>query len=195
MEATSRTRPVLGIDVGKRSHWGLPRDRRGEIALSAPVNRSATSTRLFSGVPGDALVVVDQVRNIGSLALKRAAVAGRTRAPTRTAMHGASRLFAGDAKTDEGRFRDRQDGDRHPRLAPARPAPGRRPRRGARRVAEGHLVAGATRDKNGLRSAPAGVLPCLRVARRPLRPALPADAVRDRRAVAGARRRECPWAR
>ena len=156
MEATSRTRPVLGIDVGKRSHWACLVTAEGEIALNAPVaNRERDLDELFSGVPGDALVVVDQVRNIGSLALKRAAVAGLESAYLPgTAMHGASRLFAGDAKTDE---RDAlviaKTADRHTRLAPARPAPGRRPRRGARHgVAEDYLVAGATRDKNRLRS-------------------------------------------
>lgn len=103
MQAASRTRPVLGIDVGKRSHWACLVTAEGEIALNAPVaNRERDLDELFSGVPGDALVVVDQVRNIGSLALKRAAAAGLESAYLPgTAMHGASRLFAGDAKTDE----------------------------------------------------------------------------------------------
>lgn len=54
---------------------GLPRDRRGGgIALNAPVaNRERDLDELFPRTPDDALVVVDQVRNIGPLALKRAA--------------------------------------------------------------------------------------------------------------------------
>lgn len=103
METPSRTRPVLGIDVGKRSHWACLVTAEGEIALNAPVaNREADLDELFSRAPGNALVVVDQVRNIGSLALKRAAAAGLESAYLPgTAMHGASKLFAGDAKTDE----------------------------------------------------------------------------------------------
>lgn len=49
-----------------------------------------------------ALVVVDQVRNIGSLALSRTKLAGMPHAYLPgLAAHGASKLFAGDAKTDE----------------------------------------------------------------------------------------------
>ena len=106
-------------------------------------------------VPGDALVVVDQVRNIGSLALKRAAVAGLESAYLPgTAMHGASRLFAGDAKTDErAALVIAQDGDRHTRLAPPVPRPDA-VLDAARAMASqrDYLVAGATRDKNRLRS-------------------------------------------
>lgn len=49
-----------------------------------------------------ALVVVDQLRNIGSLVLSRTKLAGmpHTYLPG-LAAHGASKLFAGDAKTDE----------------------------------------------------------------------------------------------
>jgi hypothetical protein len=74
METPSRTRPVLGIDVGKRSRWACLVTAEGEIALSAPVaNRELDLDELFSRAPGDALAVVDQVRNVGSLALRRAA--------------------------------------------------------------------------------------------------------------------------
>jgi hypothetical protein len=60
---------------------GLPRDRRGGgIALNAPVaNRERDLDELFPRAPNDALVVVDQVRNIGSLALRRAARGGQER--------------------------------------------------------------------------------------------------------------------
>ena len=56
---------------------------------------------LFGRFP-DALVVVDQSRNIGALALARARAAGMSAAYLPgLAAHGAARLFAGDAKTDE----------------------------------------------------------------------------------------------
>lgn len=76
METPSRTWDELGIDVGKRSHWACLVTAEGEIALNAPVaNRERDLDELFSRAPDDALVVVDQVLNIGSLALKRAAAA------------------------------------------------------------------------------------------------------------------------
>lgn len=66
METPSRTRPVLGIDVGKRPHWACLVTAEGEIVLNAPVaNRERDLDELFSRAPGDVLVVVDQVRNIG----------------------------------------------------------------------------------------------------------------------------------
>jgi hypothetical protein len=80
METPSRTRPVLGIDVGKRSHWARLVAAEGEIALNASfANRERDLNELFSKAPGNALVVVGQVRNIGTLALKSAARGGRGR--------------------------------------------------------------------------------------------------------------------
>ena len=74
METPSRTRPVLGIDVGKRSHWACLVTAEGGIALNAPVaNRERDLDELFSRAPDDATAVVDQVRNIELLALRRAA--------------------------------------------------------------------------------------------------------------------------
>ena len=67
------TRPaaVLGLDVGKSSHWACLIDRDGEVLASAPVrNREAELDALFAYLPG--------------LAASRAAG-----------------LFAGEAKTDE----------------------------------------------------------------------------------------------
>ncbi len=103
MEANARTRPVLGVDVGKQSHWCCLVTADGEVALNAPVaNRERDLDELLAGMPDGTLVVVDQVRNIGSLVLKRAEAAGLDRAYLPgIAMHGASKLFAGDAKTDE----------------------------------------------------------------------------------------------
>lgn len=98
------TRPgiVIGLDVGKSSHWACVLTREGETLESAAVpNREGAIDALYARHPG-ALVVVDQIRNIGSLALSRAGLAGMPRAYLPgLAAHGASRLFAGDAKTDE----------------------------------------------------------------------------------------------
>lgn len=98
------TRPgiVIGLDVGKSSHWACVLAREGETLESAAVpNREGAIDALYARHPG-ALVVVDQIRNIGSLALSRAGLAGMPRAYLPgLAAHGASRLFAGDAKTDE----------------------------------------------------------------------------------------------
>ena len=98
------TRPgiVIGLDVGKASHWACVVACDGEILASRPVaNRESAVDELYSEYPG-ALVVVDQVRNIGALALSRAKAAGMPRAYLPgLAAHGASKLFAGDAKTDE----------------------------------------------------------------------------------------------
>lgn len=72
------------------------------MLLSAPVaNREGDLDSLFGRFP-DALVVVDQSRNIGALALARAKAVGMSAAYLPgLAAHGAARLFAGDAKTDE----------------------------------------------------------------------------------------------
>lgn len=99
------TRPaaVLGLDVGKSSHWACLIDRDGEVLDSAPVrNREAELDALFASAPAGTLVVVDQFRNIGSLAVRRARAAGLGVAylPGLAASRAAG-LFAGEAKTDE----------------------------------------------------------------------------------------------
>ena len=104
VKATS-TRPaaVLGLDVGKSSHWACLVDRDGEVLASAPVrNREAELDALFASAPAGTLVVVDQFRNIGSLAVRRARAAGLGVAhlPGLAASRAAG-LFAGEAKTDE----------------------------------------------------------------------------------------------
>ena len=93
---------VVGLDVGKSSHWACVVTREGELLASKPIlNRENAIDELYAQHPG-ALVVVDQVRNIGSLALSRAKLAGMPRAYLPgLAAHGASKLFAGDAKTDD----------------------------------------------------------------------------------------------
>lgn len=102
MEPSTRPGIAIGLDVGKSSHWACVLTRGGDILESASVpNREGAIDALYARHPG-ALVVIDQVRNIGSLALSRAGLAGMPRAYLLgLAAHGASRLFAGDAKTDE----------------------------------------------------------------------------------------------
>ena len=58
---------VLGLDVGKFSHWACLVTGSGEIVANAPVaNAEADLDELFSKAGAGTLVVVDQVRNIGS---------------------------------------------------------------------------------------------------------------------------------
>lgn len=93
MAPPARPEIVIGLDVGKSSHWACVVTREGELLASKPVlNRENAIDGLYAQYPG-ALVVVDQVRNIGSLALSRARLAGMPRAY----LPG----LAGDAKTDE----------------------------------------------------------------------------------------------
>ena len=94
---------VIGLDVGKFSHWACHVTRQGEILRSAPVaNTERDLDDLFAQLDKETLVVVDQVRNIGSLAISRARLAGLPVAYLPgIAAHGAAKLFAGDAKTDE----------------------------------------------------------------------------------------------
>ena len=102
MAPPRRPEIVIGLDVGKSSHWACVATRDGEVLLSAPVaNRECELDSLFAEFPG-ALVVVDQPRNIGALALSRARAAGMPSAYLPgLAAHEASKLFGGDAKTDE----------------------------------------------------------------------------------------------
>lgn len=102
MAPPRRPETVIGLDVGKSSHWACVAGQDGEVLLSAPVaNRESELDSLFARFPG-ALVVVDQSRNIGALALSRAKAAGMPSAYLPgLAAHEASKLFGGDAKTDE----------------------------------------------------------------------------------------------
>lgn len=150
------TRPaaVLGLDVGKSSHWACLIDRDGEVLASAPVrNREAELDALFASAPAGTLVVVDQFRNIGSLAVRRARAAGLGVAylPGLAASRAAG-LFAGEAKTDE------RDAAVIARTALGVPdslsgVPGRGEALEAARALSSqrdHVVACATRDKNRL---------------------------------------------
>lgn len=79
MAPPTRPRIVIELDVEKPSHWACVVTREGELLASKPVlNRENAIDGLYAQYPG-ALVVVDQVRNIGSLALSRARLAGMPR--------------------------------------------------------------------------------------------------------------------
>lgn len=164
------TRPaaVLGLDVGKSSHWACLIDRDGEVLASAPVrNREAELDALFASAPAGTLVVVDQFRNIGSLAVRRARAAGLGVAylPGLAASRAAG-LFAGEAKTDE------RDAAVIARTALGVPdslsgVPGRGEALEAARALSSqrdHVVACATRDKNRLRAALLESCPALEAA-------------------------------
>ena len=157
MEAPSATRPaVLALDVGKLSHWACLATSCGEIALSEPVaNSEGALDSLMSGVPDGTLVVVDQVRNIGSLAVSRARRAGLDVAYLPgLAAHEAAKLFRGEAKTDE---RDAKVMAKTALGVPDALLPVPEPDEAleaARSLAaqRSHMVSCATRDKNRLRS-------------------------------------------
>ena len=164
------TRPaaVLGLDVGKSSHWACLIDRDGEVLASAPVrNREAELDALFASAPAGTLVVVDQFRNIGSLAVRRARAAGLGVAhlPGLAASRAAG-LFAGEAKTDE------RDAAVIARTALGVPdslsgVPGRGEALEAARALSSqrdHVVACATRDKNRLRAVLLESCPALEAA-------------------------------
>lgn len=164
------TRPaaVLGLDVGKSSHWACLIDRDGEVLASAPVrNREAELDALFASAPAGTLVVVDQFRNIGSLAVRRARAAGLEVAylPGLAASRAAG-LFAGEAKTDE------RDAAVIARTALGVPdslsgVPGRGEALEAARALSSqrdHVVACATRDKNRLRAVLLESCPALEAA-------------------------------
>ena len=164
------TRPaaVLGLDVGKSSHRACLIDRDGEVLAGAPVrNREAELDALFASAPAGTLVVVDQFRNIGSLAVRRARAAGLGVAclPGLAASRAAG-LFAGEAKTDE------RDAAVIARTALGVPdslsgVPGRGEALEAARALSSqrdHVVACATRDKNRLRAVLLESCPALEAA-------------------------------
>lgn len=63
---------VLGLDVGKTAHWACCVTRLGEVVANQRVaNAEKDLNELFSQMAAGTLVVVDQCRNIGALALAR----------------------------------------------------------------------------------------------------------------------------
>ena len=69
---------VLGLDVGKTAHWACCVTRLGEVVANRRVaNAEKDLNELFSQMAAGTLVVVDQCRNIGALALARARASRR----------------------------------------------------------------------------------------------------------------------
>ena len=99
---TRKHAAYLGLDVGKFAHWAYAVDRDGEVLLSRRVaNSEEELDSLMAGLPADTLVVVDQRRNIGALAIRRARAAGRPVAYLPgSAEHELAKSFPGIAKTD-----------------------------------------------------------------------------------------------
>lgn len=63
MAPTGMPEAIIGLDVGKSSHWACVTTRDGEALPSAPIaNREGDPDSLFGRFPG-ALVVVDRSRN------------------------------------------------------------------------------------------------------------------------------------
>jgi len=93
----------IGIDAGKTAHRACAVDSSGEVLFNAPVaNAERDIDAMLARAPGRTLVVVDQRRNIGMLAIRRARAAGLDVAYLPgIAMSRAASLFPGDAKTDE----------------------------------------------------------------------------------------------
>lgn len=149
-------RSVLGMDVGKRSHWACLVTPEGEVALNRPVaNDERELSALFASVPKGTLLVVDQKRNIGALPLRVARSRGLEAAYLPgIAAHQAAKLFAGDAKTDE---RDalviaKTAIGIPDALLPVPEPDETRDAARAMAAARDYAVACATRDKNRLRS-------------------------------------------
>ncbi|MEC4271814.1 IS110 family transposase [Adlercreutzia sp. R25] len=102
MEENGTTAAVLGLDVGKASHWACGIDPAGRVVLSERVaNRAADVDALLARAGSGALVVVDQKRNIGALVVARARAAGNPVAYLPGSAEKALRdAEAGVAKTD-----------------------------------------------------------------------------------------------
>lgn len=100
---TVRHDAYLGIDVGKEIHRAHAVDSIGTVLLSRRIaNSQSELDALMAQCPDDTLVVVDQRRNIGALALRRARAAGKLVAYLPGSVeHDMAKSFPGIAKTDE----------------------------------------------------------------------------------------------
>ena len=149
----------VGLDVGKRAHHACAVLADGRDAFSTGVDNSeAAIDRVIADAAelGTPLVVVDQRRNIGMLAIRRARAAGVEVAylPGISANR-ASALFPGDAKTDE---RDSEVIARTAMGVPQslRPVPEEDDLEGTRRLEaqRADLIKDRTHQINRLRSLP-----------------------------------------
>ncbi len=93
----------LGIDVGKRGHRACAVSCTGQVLFNVPLANSEQGIdEVLARLKGNCLVVVDQKRNIGLLAIRRARLKGLDVAYLPgIATNRAAALFPGDAKTDE----------------------------------------------------------------------------------------------
>jgi len=93
----------VGIDVGKKGHRACAIDSTGAILFNVALSNSEQEIDdVLARAGGNCLVIVDQKRNIGLLAIRRARVKGLNVAYLPgLAMNRAASLFPGDAKTDE----------------------------------------------------------------------------------------------
>lgn len=93
----------VGIDVGKKSHRACAINSTGAILFNVPLSNSEQEIDAVLERAGhNCLVIVDQKRNIGLLAVRRARLKGLDVAYLPgIAMNRAASLFPGDAKTDE----------------------------------------------------------------------------------------------
>lgn len=93
----------IGVDVGKTMHRACAVTASGEVVFNVTVpNREREMDAMLGRAEGRCLVIVDQRRNIGTLAIRRARAAGCDVAYLPgLAMSRAAALFPGDAKTDE----------------------------------------------------------------------------------------------
>lgn len=103
-QRSARSSATSGIDVEKEIHWAYVVDAAGTVLLSKPIANSESELgALMAQCPDDTLVVVDQRRNIGALALRCARAAEKPVAYLPgSAEHDMAKSFPGIAKTDEG---------------------------------------------------------------------------------------------
>lgn len=167
---------TVGFDVGKLAHRACAVTAGGQVLFNVGLGNDEASV---DRVLGDAraggrsvLVVVDQRRNIGTLVLRRARAAGHDVAyMPGIAVHSASKLFPGDAKTDE---RDAEVIARTALGMPSclRPVPEEDELEGARRLEaqRADLLKDRTHQVNRLRALMLESCPAFEAAMRPEEP-------------------------
>ena len=173
--AISPPKAVLGIDVGKSSHWACLVTREGEVAQQArPQLWKAISTACF---PRSHAIRSSSSTNVATSACwrPRARLAGLGVAYSARARRAPGRHCCSRATPHRRarRPRHREDGAGHPRRAAASPRARPRPSRAARSLAaqRSHMVT----CHQGQEPPPqhiAGIVPRVRGACRPGRPAL-----------------------
>ncbi len=192
MAPPRRPEIVIGLDVGKSSHWACVATRDGEILASNPVaNRENALDSLFGRFPG-ALVVVDQVAQHRRARARPRAGGGNAVGVPAGPGRPRGRQAVRRRRQDRRARRDghREDRARHPRRAAAGPPSRPRDRRGeGARGAKGLPDPREHQEQKQAAQHPAGIVPRVRIAGRPVRRLRTAAHGRPRRAVVGGRRR------